>query len=114
MYQVALTVPNMPYLYIVCKRDIYNLMSLYGQQRNVLVTVGDDDQASSQSSAICLKVFDLDEVQEEGSSSTTPFCVQILRIFTNQFPQAKVKFSVTAVAGHIRCSSATKKEKNIY
>ncbi|KAM3367069.1 hypothetical protein ACQJBY_015998 [Aegilops geniculata] len=60
------------------------------KQRNVLVTVGDDDQASSQSSAVCLKVFDLDKVQEEGSSTTTPFCVQILRVFTNQFPEAKI------------------------
>jgi hypothetical protein len=73
-------------------------MPLYEQQRNVLVTVGDDDQASSQSSAVCLKVFDLDKVQEEGSSATTPFCVQILRIFTNQFPQAKVK-----KIGHCPC-----------
>ncbi|PUZ65642.1 hypothetical protein GQ55_3G240600 [Panicum hallii var. hallii] len=60
------------------------------KQRNVLVTVGDDDQSSLQSSAICLKVFDLDKVQEEGSSTTTPFCVQILRVFTDHFPQAKI------------------------
>ncbi|KAF8656769.1 hypothetical protein HU200_060493 [Digitaria exilis] len=60
------------------------------KQKNVLVTVGDDDQSSSQSSAICLKVFDLDKVQEEGSSTTSPFCVQILRVFTDQFPQAKI------------------------
>jgi hypothetical protein len=66
------------------------LICLCDQQKNVLVTVGDDDQSSSQSSAICLKVFDLDKVQEEGSSTTTPFCVQILRVFTDQFPQAKV------------------------
>ncbi|KAF8716000.1 hypothetical protein HU200_026969 [Digitaria exilis] len=37
-----------------------------------------------------LKVFDLDKVQEEGSSTTSPFCVQILRVFTDQFPQAKI------------------------
>ena len=93
---------------ITTKRDIYNLIPLYDQQRNVLVTIGDDDQASSQSSAICLKVFDLDKVQEEGSSTTTPFCVQILRIFTNQYPQAKVKFSVTALAGYILCYAVMK------
>jgi len=28
--------------------------------------------------------------QEEGSSTTTPFCVQILRVFTDHFPQAKI------------------------
>ncbi|KAG2565669.1 hypothetical protein PVAP13_7NG132300, partial [Panicum virgatum] len=60
------------------------------KQRNVLVTVGDVDQSSSQSSPICLKVFDLDKVQEEGSSTTTPLCVQILRVFTDHFPQAKI------------------------
>ncbi|KAJ3671703.1 hypothetical protein LUZ60_007782 [Juncus effusus] len=60
------------------------------KQKNILVTVGDDKQPSAQQSSICLKVFDLDKVQEEGSSSTTPFCVQILRIFTNQFPEAKI------------------------
>ncbi|XP_078157750.1 vacuolar protein sorting 11 [Carex rostrata] len=60
------------------------------KQKNILVTVGDDKQPSSQQSSICLKVFDLDKVQEEGSSSSTPFCVQILRIFTSQFPEAKI------------------------
>lgn len=54
------------------------------------MTIGDDDQMSSQPSSVCLKLFDLDKVQEEGSSSAAPFCVQILRIFTNQFPEAKV------------------------
>lgn len=39
---------------------------------------------------MCLKVFDLDKVQEEGTSSSAPECIGILRIFTNQFPEAKV------------------------
>lgn len=60
------------------------------KQRNFLVTVGEDEQLSSQFSAVCMKIFDLDKMQEEGPSTSTPDCVQILRIFTNQFPEAKV------------------------
>lgn len=65
------------------------LVLLVNQQRNFLVTIGDDEQISSQQS-MCLKVFDLDRIQPEGSSSTSPDCIGILRIFTNQFPEAKV------------------------
>lgn len=41
---------------------------------------------------MCLKVFDLDKTQMEGTSTSAavPDCVQILRVFTNQFPEAKV------------------------
>ncbi|KAG6509672.1 vacuolar protein-sorting-associated protein 11 homolog [Zingiber officinale] len=60
------------------------------KQRNFLVTVGEDEQVSPQLPSICLKVFDLDKMQPEGSSTTSPFCVQIVRIFTNQFPEAKI------------------------
>lgn len=60
------------------------------KQRNILVTIGDDETASPQLSAMCLKVFDLDKMQSEGSSTTGPTCIQILRIFTNQFPEAKI------------------------
>ncbi|EOA29826.1 hypothetical protein CARUB_v10012921mg [Capsella rubella] len=60
------------------------------KQRNFLVTVGEDEQISPQQSGICLKVFDLDKVQEESTSSSTPECFGILRIFTNQFPEAKI------------------------
>ncbi|KAM7270961.1 hypothetical protein ACFE04_030175 [Oxalis oulophora] len=62
------------------------------KQRNFLVTVGEDEEvSSSQTLAMCLKVYDLDKVQSEGSSTnTTPDCIGILRIFTNQFPQAKI------------------------
>lgn len=63
------------------------------QQRNFLVTVGEDEQISPQQSAMCLKVFDLDKMQPEGTSSSIPDCIGILRIFTNQFPQAKVFLS---------------------
>lgn len=65
-------------------------MYVYPQQRNFLVTVGEDEQLSPQQSALCLKVFDLDRRQEEGSSTASPDCIGILRIFTNQFPEAKV------------------------
>lgn len=60
------------------------------KQRNYLVTIGEDEQTSSQLSPLCLKVFDLDKMQPEGSSTTSPVCIQILRIFTNQFPQGKI------------------------
>ncbi|KAL6554481.1 Vacuolar protein sorting-associated protein 11 [Orobanche minor] len=60
------------------------------KQRNFLVTVGEDEQMPPQQAAVCLKVFDLDKRQEEGSAASSPECVQILRIFTNQFPEAKI------------------------
>ncbi|KAK9091894.1 hypothetical protein Syun_026805 [Stephania yunnanensis] len=60
------------------------------KQRNFLVTIGEDEQTSPQQSPICLKVFDLDKMQPEGSSATTPLCIQTLRIFTNQYPEAKI------------------------
>ncbi|KAL5798082.1 hypothetical protein ACOSQ2_002902 [Xanthoceras sorbifolium] len=60
------------------------------KQRNFLVTVGEDEQISPQQSAVCLKVFDLDKMEPEGTSTTSPDCIGILRIFTNQFPEAKI------------------------
>ncbi|XP_025015789.1 vacuolar protein-sorting-associated protein 11 homolog isoform X2 [Ricinus communis] len=60
------------------------------KQRNFLVTVGEDEQIAPQQSAMCLKVFDLDKMQPEGTSSIVPDCIGILRIFTNQFPHAKI------------------------
>lgn len=71
------------------------------KQRNFLLTVGQDEQISPQASAMCLKVFDLDKTQEGTDTSTSenpststniavPDCVQILRIFTNQYPEAKI------------------------
>lgn len=60
------------------------------KQRNFLVTVGEDEQISPQQSGMCLKVFDLDKSQEESTSSSAPECIGILRIFTNQFPEAKI------------------------
>lgn len=60
------------------------------KKKNFLVTIGEDEQTSPQLSPVCLKVFDLDKMQSEGSSTTSPLCLQILRIFTNQFPDAKI------------------------
>ncbi|XP_015898778.3 vacuolar protein-sorting-associated protein 11 homolog [Ziziphus jujuba] len=60
------------------------------KQRNFLVTIGEDEQIAPQQSAMCLKVFDLDRMEPEGSSSSSPDCIGILRIFTNQFPEAKI------------------------
>ncbi|KAL5540227.1 hypothetical protein UlMin_044467 [Ulmus minor] len=62
------------------------------KQRNFLVSIGEDEQISPQQSGMCLKVFDLDRMQPEGSSSTSPDCIGILRIFTNQFPEAKITY----------------------
>ena len=64
------------------------------QQRNLLVSIGEDDQVAPQHSTLCLKVFDLDKIQPQGSSTTIPECVGILRIFTNQFPEAKVNHTL--------------------
>lgn len=50
-------------------------------------------QVAPQHTAMCLKVFDLDKIEPEGSSATSPECIGILRIFTNQFPEAKVVLS---------------------
>ncbi|KAG6406954.1 hypothetical protein SASPL_129933 [Salvia splendens] len=70
---------------------LQHLMALLlNQQRNFLVTVGEDEQLPPQKATVCLKVFDLDKRQEEGSSTSAPECIQILRIFTNQFSEAKI------------------------
>ncbi|EPS69698.1 hypothetical protein M569_05068, partial [Genlisea aurea] len=60
------------------------------KQCNFLLTVGEDKKIPQEQSTICLKIFDLDKRQDEGSSSSGPECIQILRIFTTQFPEAKV------------------------
>ncbi|GAB2233744.1 hypothetical protein Droror1_Dr00002973 [Drosera rotundifolia] len=60
------------------------------KQRNYLLTIGEDEQIPGQASAMCLKIFDLDKTQTENTSTAIPDCIQILRIFTNQFPEAKI------------------------
>lgn len=76
------------------------LFLLMNQQRNFLVTIGEEDQVAPQQSALCLKVFDLDKIQPEGSSTTNPECVGIMRIFTNQFPEAKVMALLCLLVTH--------------
>lgn len=66
------------------------------KQRNFLVTVGEDEEISLQKLSFVLKVFDLDKtLLPEGPSTSSPECIQILRIFTDDFPEAKItSFSV--------------------
>ncbi|KAL1805594.1 hypothetical protein ACET3Z_028662 [Daucus carota] len=61
------------------------------KQRNFLVTIGEDEEISSRLPVVCLKVFDLDKpLNAEGPSTSSLDCIQILRIFTKQFREAKV------------------------
>lgn len=62
------------------------------------MTVGEEEQIPPQQSVTCLKVFDLDKKVEEEPSSSNPDCVQILRIFTNQFPEAQVQLNQMPIA----------------
>lgn len=73
----------------------YNLHLSHDQQRNFLVTVGEDEEVSLQKLSFVLKVFDLDKtLLPEGPSTSSPECIQILRIFTDDFPEAKVLFCI--------------------
>lgn len=58
------------------------------KQRNMLVTVGEDENLPL--SSVYLKIFDLDKVQSEGSSTSGPPCVRTLQVFTDKFPEAKI------------------------
>ncbi|CAM6101360.1 unnamed protein product [Calypogeia fissa] len=60
------------------------------KQRNTLVSVGEDDTSTPRVSALTLKMWDLDKILPEGSSSTGPALVRTLRIFTSKFPEAKI------------------------
>lgn len=62
------------------------------QQRNMLVSVGEDDTSTPRVTAMHLKMWDLDKMQPEGSSTTGPACVRSLKIFAPKFPEAKVSF----------------------
>ncbi|KAL2932889.1 Vacuolar protein-sorting-associated protein 11-like protein [Bienertia sinuspersici] len=78
------------YAFVAHSSSVLFLQQL--KQRNYLLTIGQDEQISPQASAMCLKIFDLDKTQMEGTSTSAvvPDCVQILRVFTNQFPEAKI------------------------
>lgn len=61
------------------------------QQRHVLISLGEDEAASMKGSVLNLKMWDLDKIQPEGSSTTGPACVRSIRIFDNKFPEAQVQ-----------------------
>lgn len=61
------------------------------QQRNMLVSVGEDETPSPKVSAMSLKLWDLDKMSPEGSSTSGPACLRSIRVFTNKFPEAKVR-----------------------
>lgn len=57
------------------------------QQRHVLMSLGEDEAPSS---GLYLKMWDLDKMQPEGSSTTGPACVRSIRVFDNKYPEAQV------------------------
>ncbi|KAL2635425.1 hypothetical protein R1flu_006904 [Riccia fluitans] len=60
------------------------------KQRNMLVSVGEDDTSTPRVTAVNLKMWDLDKMQPEGSSTTGPACVRTLKVFAPKFPEAKI------------------------
>lgn len=60
------------------------------KQRHVLISLGEDEAASMKGSGLNLKMWDLDKIQPEGSSTTGPACVRSIRIFDNKFPEAQI------------------------
>lgn len=59
------------------------------KQKNSLITIGKDKELTPPQSPVCLKLFDLDKKQDEGTSTSNPEC-QILRIFMDKFPEAEI------------------------
>ena len=72
------------------------------QQRHVLMSLGEDEAPSS---GLYLKMWDLDKMQPEGSSTTGPACVRSIRIFDSKYPEAKV-YEVVYVFSYI-CGNET-------
>ncbi|KAJ7570925.1 hypothetical protein O6H91_01G140100 [Diphasiastrum complanatum] len=60
------------------------------KQRNVLISIGEDETSTPEMPAMSLKMWDLEKIQPEGSSTTGPACIRTLRIFTSKFPEAKI------------------------
>ncbi|MCO5583009.1 hypothetical protein L7F22_036915 [Adiantum nelumboides] len=58
------------------------------KQRNILVTVGEDETVPL--STVNLKIFDLDKVQSEGTSTAAPLCLRTCQVFKDKFPEAKI------------------------
>lgn len=59
------------------------------KQRNMLVTLG-EDETLPQFSTMYMKIFDLDKIQPEGSSTSGPACVRNLQVFSDKYPEAKI------------------------
>lgn len=57
------------------------------QQRHVLISLGEDEAPSL---GLYLKMWDLDKIQPEGSSTTGPACVRSIRVFDSKYPEAQV------------------------
>lgn len=58
------------------------------QQRHVLMSLGEDEAPST---GLYLKMWDLDKMQAEGSSTTGPACVRSIRVFDSKYPEAQVR-----------------------
>lgn len=56
------------------------------QQRNILVTVGDEASEDQSSSTTSLKLWDLDRRDEHDS----PACARTFDVFSSRFPASKV------------------------
>ena len=57
----------------------------------MLISVGEDESPSPKVSGLTLKMWDLDKMQPEGSSTTGPACIRTIRVFApNKFPEAQV------------------------
>lgn len=51
------------------------------------MSLGEDEAPSS---GLYLKMWDLDKMQSEGSSTTGPACVRSIRVFDSKHPEAQV------------------------
>jgi tetratricopeptide (TPR) repeat protein len=57
------------------------------KQRQVLISLGEDEAPAS---GLYLKMWDLDKIQPEGSSTTGPACVRSIRVFDSKYPEAQI------------------------
>ncbi|CAK9881117.1 unnamed protein product [Sphagnum jensenii] len=60
------------------------------KQRHMLISVGEEETASPKVSAMTLKMWDLDKIQAEGSSTNVPTCIRSIRVFTNKYPESQI------------------------
>ncbi|KAG0579723.1 hypothetical protein KC19_4G119500 [Ceratodon purpureus] len=57
------------------------------KQRHVLMSLGEDEAPAT---GFYLKMWDLDKMQAEGSSTTGPACVRSIRVFDSKYPEAQI------------------------